>query len=105
MHINRQELMSSANRRARRARRTTGRILVSTLGFGLAYYFDTENGERRRAHLYGALAHAVRSIDSKLAPEAGEPPRVLTLLGRTLISDETFPTSSTSVREPIAAVR
>ena len=51
MHINRQELLSSATRRMRRARRTTGRILVSALGFGVAYYFDTENGEVRRQRL------------------------------------------------------
>ncbi len=107
MHINRQELISSANRRARRARKTSGRILVSALGFGVAYYFDTENGDRRRKRLYGALQHAARSIDSVLAPEAGDPPPMFTPLLRALKPDadeSSYPTT-TRAREPVAAAR
>jgi hypothetical protein len=107
MHINRQELISSAIRRGRRARRTTGRILVSALGFGVAYYFDTENGERRRKRLYEALQHAARSIDSVWAPEAGDPPPVFTPLLRALEADAEEPSAATPApdREPVAAAR
>ena len=107
MHINRQELISSANRRARRARRTTGRIVVSALGFGVAYYFDTENGDRRRKRLYGALQRTARSIDSVLAPEAGDPPPVFTPLLRALKPDAEEPSypATAPAREPVAAAR
>ncbi len=109
MHINRQELISSANRRARRARRTTGRILVSALGFGVAYYFDTENGERRRTRLYEMLQRAARSIDSVSAPEAGDPPPTFSPLLRTLKADHPSPSTPMSMsdpaREPVAAAR
>jgi len=71
MHMNRQELVSSANRRMRRARRTTGRILVSALGFGVAYYFGV-----RRKRLHDALRRAGRSLDSVLTTEVGDPPPV-----------------------------
>jgi hypothetical protein len=76
MHMNRQGLVSSANRRMRRARRTTGRILVSALGFGVAYYFDVENGGVRRKRLHDALQRAGRSLDSVLTTEVGDPPPV-----------------------------
>ncbi len=76
MHMKRQELLSSANRRVRRARRTTGRILVSVLGFGVAYYFDSENGGARREQLQHSLRRAARHIDSALTSEVGDPPAV-----------------------------
>ncbi len=76
MHMNRQELFSSANRRARRARRTTGRILVSALGFGVAYYFDPESGGARRMRLQQSLRRTARTIDSRLTSEVEDPPPV-----------------------------
>jgi hypothetical protein len=105
MHINRQELISSANRRARRARRTTGRILVSALGFGVAYYFDTENGDRRRTRLYEALQHGVRSISSVSTAEAGDPPPIFPPVLRAFGTEETSFPASPPVREPIVAAR
>ena len=77
MHINRQELLSSATRRARRARRTTGRILVSALGFGVAYYFDTENGDVRRQRLFKSLRRSAHGLDSALTSGAEDPPHLL----------------------------
>jgi len=76
MHINRQELLSAATRRARRARRTTGRILVSALGFGVAYYFDTENGEARRQRLVKSLRRSPHGLDFALTSEAEDPPHI-----------------------------
>jgi hypothetical protein len=76
MHTTRLQLLSSATRRARRARRTTGRILVSALGFGMAYYFDTEHGQARRKQLQHWLQRTARSIDSVLTSEVGDPPPV-----------------------------
>ncbi len=105
MHINRQELISSASRRTRRARRTTGRILVSALGFGVAYYFDTENGDRRRKRLHVALQHGVRFIESALDAEAGDPPPILTPVLRAFRTDDTSVPGAPPVREPIASAR
>ncbi len=79
-NTNRQDVMSSAIRHARRARRTTGRIVVSALGFGLAYYFDTENGVARRDQLRRSLRRTAATIDSVLAPEVGDPPAFHPLL-------------------------
>ena len=76
MHTNRQGLISSANRRVRRARRTSGRLLASALGFGVAYYFDTENGEARRKTLRQRLGRTARRLDSAFDSEAGDPPPV-----------------------------
>ena len=76
MHTTRQQLLRSATRRARRARRTTGRIVVSALGFGMAYYFDAENGHARRKQLQRWLQRTARSIDSVLTSEVGDPPPV-----------------------------
>jgi hypothetical protein len=76
MQMNRQELVRSASRRMRRGKRTTGRIVVSTLGFGVAYYFDTENGELRRKRLHHMAQQAVRAISERLAPDATDPPAV-----------------------------
>ena len=71
MHVKRQELLSSANRRVRRARRTTGRIVVSALGFGLAYYFDAETGAARRSALWRWLRRAAHDVDSALKSQGG----------------------------------
>jgi len=76
MHTTRQELLSSANRRARRAQRTMGRIVVSALGFGVAYYFDTENGGARRTQPCQLLQRTAGNLDSVLTSEVGVPPQV-----------------------------
>jgi|GEM_PF-3084318 len=78
MHVNRQELftgvLSSANRRMRRARRTSGRLLASALGFGVAYFLDTENGQARRRKAQQRLGRTARRLDSVFGSEAGDPP-------------------------------
>lgn len=76
MHMNRQELFSSANRRMRRARKRSGRLLVSALGFGAAYYFDTENGAARRQQLQRWMGRTVHRSDSVVGSETGDPPPV-----------------------------
>jgi hypothetical protein len=76
MQMNRQELLSSASRRVRRGRKTTGRIVVSALGFAAAYYFDTENGGVRRKRLRQMLQRTVHNMESALAADAGDPPPV-----------------------------
>ena len=84
MHENRQELFhgvfSSAIGRARRTRRTSGRVLASALGFGVAYYFDTENGEVRRRKAQQWLGRTARRLDSVFDSEARDPPPVLSPL-------------------------
>jgi hypothetical protein len=78
MHVNRQEpgnsVFASAIRRVRRARRTSGRLLASALGFGVAYYFDTGNGEARRRKAQHWLGRTARRLDSVFACKAGDPP-------------------------------
>ena len=63
--------LARATSRARRTRRTTGRILFSAAGFGLAYLFDAENGAARRARLRRSLHHATSTRYSVLAPVTG----------------------------------
>jgi hypothetical protein len=74
MHDSGQEILSSANRRIRRVRRSTGRLVASALGFGVAYYFDPENGALRRKRLHQLLQRVAQRVDAALAPEAGDPP-------------------------------
>jgi hypothetical protein len=83
MQINRQERLRSANRRVRRGRRTTGRIVVSALGFGVAYYgfgvayyIDTENGRLRRKRLRQTAQRTFGNIDTVLASDVGDAPPV-----------------------------
>jgi hypothetical protein len=83
MQMHRQELMRSASRRIRRGRRITGRIVASALGFGVAYYFDTENGDLRRKRLYHSAQRAHHVVRQRLAPDVAEPPVVFAPLLRT----------------------
>ena len=76
MQTNRQELVRAARRRVQRGRKTTGRIVASALGFGVAYYFDAENGGLRRKRLQRTMEHAARSVGARLVPHVGEPPVV-----------------------------
>jgi hypothetical protein len=76
MQINRQELVHSARRRVQRGRKTTGRIVASALGFGMAYYFDAENGGERRKRLHQIVQHAARDVSARLASDVGDPPVV-----------------------------
>jgi hypothetical protein len=88
MNDTRQALISAAISQARRVRRTTGRLVVSGLGFGLAYYFDVENGSARREHLRRTLRRTAVTIDSVLAPEVVDPPPVFTPLLRSLAAED-----------------
>jgi hypothetical protein len=85
-HI-RQELFSSAFRHARRARRTTGRMAVSALGFGVAYYLDTQNGAARRDQLRRSLRRGAATIDTALMPEVEDAPPDFTPLFQGLEPD------------------
>jgi len=62
MRTNRQELVRAARRRVHRGRMTTGRIVASALGFGVAYYFDAENGGLRRKRLHRRAEQTPRSV-------------------------------------------
>jgi hypothetical protein len=77
MQTNRQELVRSARRRIQRGRKTTGRIVASAFGFGVAYYFDAEKDALRRKRFQYAVRTAVRDAVSVLAaPDVGDPPVV-----------------------------
>ena len=76
MQMNRKELLRSARRRVRRGRRTTGRIVVSALGFGVAYYFDTENGGLRRKRLHQMVQRTIGDVDAVRAFDMGDAPPV-----------------------------
>ncbi len=74
--MKRQELLRSANRRMLRVRRATGRIVVSALGFGVAYYFDTENGALRWKRLHEMVQRALGNVDAVRASDVGDAPPV-----------------------------
>ena len=74
--MKRQGLLSSAIRRTRRIRRTSARFLVLALGFGVAYYLDTENGEGRRKQLQHWLRRTSRRLESIIDFGAEDPPPV-----------------------------
>jgi hypothetical protein len=76
MQTNRQELVRSARRRVQRGGKTTARIVASALGFGVAYYFDAENGGERRKRLHHMVQHAARDVSARLAPDVRDPPEV-----------------------------
>jgi hypothetical protein len=48
--------------------------VASALGFGLAYYFDTQNGALRRKRLHQSAQRTIHQINAALAPEATDPP-------------------------------
>lgn len=98
MNENRQILTESAIRHVRRARKTTGRFVVSAFGFGLAYYLDAENGAARRRQLHRLLRRTAATLDSVLAPEAGDPPPVFHPLLRGLGAPERDPQLSRSYK-------
>ncbi len=83
MQTNRQQLLRAASGRLRRGKKTTGRIVVSTLGFAMAYYFDTENGGLRRQRLQQTAQGLLRTLHDGPAPNAGDPPPVFHPLLRT----------------------
>jgi hypothetical protein len=83
MQTDRQELVRAAGRRVRRGKRTAGRVVVSALGFAMAYYFDTEHGEERRRHLHQAVRHAVHSLQDARSRDLGDPPPVFHPMLRT----------------------
>jgi hypothetical protein len=76
MQTNRQELVRSARRRVQRGKKTTGRIVASALGFGMAYYFDAESGAERRKRLQHKMQHVARDVSARLAPDVGDSPVV-----------------------------
>src|ERR1700684_2679825 len=76
MQTNRQELVRSARRRVQRGRKATGRIVVSALGFAMAYYFDAENGAERRQRLHPMGPHAAPEVRTAFEPDVADPPVV-----------------------------
>ena len=76
MQTNRQELVHSARRRVQRGRKTTGRIVASALGFGMAYYFDAENGGERRKRLHQWCSTPPVTSALGWRPDVGDPPVV-----------------------------
>jgi hypothetical protein len=76
MQTNRHELVRAARRRVHRGRMTTGRIVASAVGFGVAYYFDAENGGHRRKRLHRTVEQAARSVGARLVPHVDESPVV-----------------------------
>jgi hypothetical protein len=87
MQMNRQELLRSASKRVRRGKRTTGRIVVSALGFGVAYYFDRENGGLRRKRLRQMVEQTIGNVDAVRATEMGDAPPVFHPVLHALRSD------------------
>jgi hypothetical protein len=56
-------------RPARAREESHGRIVATALGFGVAYYFDTENGALRRKRLHQMVQRTVGDIDAVRASD------------------------------------
>jgi hypothetical protein len=69
MNVERRGVLNALTRQAETAKRRSGRIVVSALGFALAYYFDTTNGPARRRQLHAQLRSAARKIHGAFAPD------------------------------------
>jgi hypothetical protein len=80
MHEHRQEPWRSAFRRLQRGKKTTGRIVASALGFGVAYYFDPQSGGVRRKHLHQTARVFFRQINDALASDVPDPAVVPSVL-------------------------
>jgi hypothetical protein len=76
MQHTQQEFIGSAIKHARRARRTTDRIAVFALGFGVAYYFDTEKGRARREQLRRSLLRTAATVDAVMTSDVIDAPPV-----------------------------
>ncbi|MFZ0251780.1 MAG: hypothetical protein WAL61_17685 [Acidimicrobiales bacterium] len=48
--------------------------MASALGFGLAYYFDSQNGAARRQRLHQTARRTWQQINGALAPDVADPP-------------------------------
>jgi hypothetical protein len=83
----------SARGRAHRARKSTGRLVISGLGFSVAYFFDPDHGSARRKqamevvnHVRRARAHAKDrrgQPSAQVNADLGDPPlRSVTTIAR-----------------------
>ena len=51
-------------------------MVVSALGFGVAYYFDTENGGLRRKRLHQQVQRTLHNVESVLFSDLEDEPPV-----------------------------
>ena len=70
MQTNRQELVQFSETGGR-GEETTGRIVASALGFGMAYYFDVGDGGERRQRLHHLARRAARDLSARWRPMSG----------------------------------
>jgi hypothetical protein len=70
------ETLAAAAGRARRTKKSAGRLLVSGLGFSAAYFFDSEHGKARRQQAWDLVDHIRRSRVASKAGSAGRAPAI-----------------------------
>jgi hypothetical protein len=58
--IDPRETLGAARVRAHKAKKTAGRLVVSGVGFSVAYFFDPEHGHARRKRARESLDHLLR---------------------------------------------
>jgi hypothetical protein len=68
------EVLRSAGQRARRIKKTWGRMLLSAFGFAMAYYLDPQNGEPRRRRLVESLENVAGQFRPTPVPGGDAPP-------------------------------
>jgi hypothetical protein len=69
------ETLAAAAGRARRTKKSAGRLLVSGLGFSAAYFFDSEHGKARRQQAWDLVDHIRRfRVASKSGPAGAAAP-------------------------------
>jgi hypothetical protein len=65
------ETLAAARSRARRTKKSAGRLLISGIGFSAAYFFDTEHGKARRQQAWDLIDHIRRPRVASIADQAG----------------------------------
>ncbi len=58
----------SARGHAHRARKSTGRLVISGLGFSVAYFFDPDHGSARRKQAMEVVNHVRRAQGRREEP-------------------------------------
>jgi hypothetical protein len=71
MEIDPRGTVGSIKGHARHAQRSVGRLLVSGLGFSVAYFFDPDKGQVRRANAISLIGRLRRSRAGKVVEESG----------------------------------
>jgi hypothetical protein len=75
--------------------------VASALGFGVAYYFDAQNGGLRRKRLEHKVQAVVGRLNARMTPDVDDPPVVF----HPVFRSHRMPATVPGAGEQISAVR